>query len=40
MRLPNDVEHDKIDANYKNGVLKLVIGKPEKVEPKKIEIKN
>ncbi|MBW2181373.1 MAG: Hsp20/alpha crystallin family protein [Deltaproteobacteria bacterium] len=40
LRLPNDVEHDKIDANYKDGVLKLVIGKPEKVEPKKIEIKN
>ena len=40
LRLPNDVEHDKIDANYKDGVLKLVIAKPEKVEPKKIEIKS
>ena len=40
LRLPSDVEHDKIDANYKDGVLKLVIPKPEKVEPKKIEIKN
>ena len=40
LRLPSEVEHDKIDANYKDGVLKLVIAKPEKVEPKKIEIKS
>ncbi len=40
LRLPSDVEHDKIDASYKDGVLKLVIPKPEKAEAKKIEIKN
>jgi len=40
LRLPSEVEHDKIDANYKDGVLKLVIQKPEKIEPKKIEIKS
>lgn len=40
LRLPSEVEYDQIDANYKDGVLKLVIAKPEKAEPKKIEIKN
>jgi HSP20 family protein len=38
LRLPREVEYDKIDANYKDGVLKLIIPKPEKVEAKKIEI--
>lgn len=40
LRLPSEVGHDQIDANYKDGVLKLVIPKPEKAEAKKIEIKN
>ena len=40
LRLPSDVEHDNIEANYKDGVLKLVIPKPEKEEAKKIAIKS
>jgi len=40
LRLPGDVKHDKIDASYKDGVLKLVIPKPEKAMAKKIEIKH
>ena len=40
LRLPTDIESDKIDANYKDGVLKVTIPKSEHVEAKKIEIKN
>ncbi len=38
-RMPRDVVADKIDAAYKDGVLKLTVPKSEKEEPKKIEIK-
>jgi len=37
--LPNDVNTDKIDANYENGVLKLFLHKKEEYKPKTIEIK-
>jgi HSP20 family protein len=37
--LPNDVDSDKIDASYKDGVLKLFIHKREEFKPKLIEIK-
>jgi len=37
--LPEDVKSDKIDANFKNGVLTVSLPKTEKPEPKKIEIK-
>ena len=40
MRLPENVEPDKIDAAYKEGVLTITIPKPAPVEAKKIEIKN
>lgn len=40
LRLPGEIEYDKIDASYKDGVLKLVIPKPEKAAAKRIEIKN
>lgn len=36
--LPIDVDPEKIDANYKNGVLKVVIPKPEKQKPKQITV--
>jgi HSP20 family protein len=38
-RMPGKVETDKIDANYKDGVLKVVLPKAEGTETKKIEIK-
>jgi HSP20 family protein len=38
-RIPGKVETDKIDANYKDGVLKVLIPKVEGTETKKIEIK-
>ena len=39
LRLPEDVESDKIDASYKDGVLRITIPKAAKAEPKKIEVK-
>ncbi len=38
-RIPGKVDTDKVDANYKDGVLKLMIPKPEGGETKKIEVK-
>jgi len=38
LRLPNDVKTDEVDANYKDGVLKIVLPKREAVLPKKIEV--
>jgi len=40
MRVPFDVETDKVDATYKDGVLKITLPKSETAKPKKIEIKN
>ena len=37
--LPTAVKADKVDATYKNGVLKLVIPKAEEAKPKAIDIK-
>jgi HSP20 family protein len=38
-RIPGKVETDKIDASYKDGVLKVVLPKAEGTETKKIVIK-
>ena len=37
--LPDEVEADKVEASYKNGVLMLTIPKAEKVQPKLIDVK-
>jgi len=37
--LPDDVEQDKIDAQFKNGLLTLSLPKSPKAQPKRIEIK-
>ena len=37
--IPNEVDVEKIDANYDHGVLKIVIPKAIKKQPKKIEIR-
>jgi len=39
-RMPDGVQSDKIDATYKDGILKLLIPKSETSEAKKIEIKH
>jgi HSP20 family protein len=38
MRLPVEVDPDKVDATYKNGLLTVTLPKSEAVEPKKIEV--
>ena len=37
--LPHDVDPDKINAAYENGVLKLTLNKKDEFKPKLIEIK-
>jgi HSP20 family protein len=39
IRMPAPVNADKIEANYKNGVLTITCPKKEEVKPKAIEIK-
>ncbi|MEE9421173.1 MAG: Hsp20/alpha crystallin family protein [Desulfatiglandaceae bacterium] len=38
-RIPEKVATEKVDASYKDGVLKLTLLKAETSEPKKIEVK-
>ena len=37
--LPSTVDQDRIDANFRNGVLEIELPKAEKAKPKKIEVK-
>ncbi len=37
--LPDDVDPDRVDARYKNGVLHISIERRAAVQPKKIEVK-
>jgi len=37
--LPTNVNHDKIDASYNDGVLKVTLPKAEEAKPKQIEVK-
>ena len=39
VELPYVVDSDKVDATYKNGVLKVVLSRAESDKPKKIAIK-
>lgn len=39
VRLPKDVQSDKIKASYKNGVLKITLPKSEEAKKKEIKIK-
>lgn len=38
--LGQDVDPDKVEAGFKDGVLRVTVPKAEKVRPKKIEIKS
>jgi HSP20 family protein len=37
--LPRDVNHDKVNASYKDGVLRVVLPKSEETKKKEIKIK-
>lgn len=37
--LPEDVDQEHVEANYKNGVLEVKLRKSEKAKPKAIEVK-
>ena len=39
IRLPEHVDREKIEAEYKDGVLKLDIPKIEEAKPKEIKVK-
>jgi HSP20 family protein len=39
VHLPKEVKHDKINASYKNGVLKIVLPKSEEANTKEKKIK-
>jgi len=39
VRLPREVQSDKITASFKNGVLKITLPKPEGAKKKEIKIK-
>ena len=38
-RIPGEIDTDKLDATYKDGILKLVMPKGEASKPKKIKVK-
>ena len=38
--LPTDVDPDKVDAKFKNGILKLKLKKTRESEPARIEVKS
>ncbi len=38
MTLPEDVDPDQVEANYKDGVLHIVVKRKEESRPRKIEI--
>jgi HSP20 family protein len=40
IRLPSEVQSDKVDAKFKNGVLNIVLPKSKESETKKIKVKS
>jgi len=38
IRLPSEIQVDKVNASYKNGVLELVLPKKEESKPKQLKI--
>jgi HSP20 family protein len=40
LALPQDVDADKVDASYREGVLRIVLPKKESAKPKRIELKS
>ena len=38
IRLPSEVDADKVKASYKDGVLNVTLPKPESMQPKQIDV--
>lgn len=38
IRLPSEVDADKVKASYKDGVLNITLPKPESMKPKRIDV--
>ena len=39
MSLPDEVEPSRIEATYRDGVLRIVVPKREAMKPRRIEVK-
>jgi HSP20 family protein len=39
IRLPFHAAEDRVEARFQNGVLRILVGRPEEDKPRKIEIK-
>lgn len=39
IRLPFQARDDRVEARFENGVLRILVGRPEEDKPRKIEIK-
>jgi len=39
IRLPREIQNEKINASYKNGILKITLAKSEEAKKKEIKIK-
>ncbi|MBN1565860.1 MAG: Hsp20/alpha crystallin family protein, partial [Anaerolineae bacterium] len=39
LRLPNTIDAEKVEANFENGVLNIVLPKLPQAQPKRIEVK-
>jgi HSP20 family protein len=37
--LPSDIDQDRIDATYHNGVLRVMVGKAQDSQPRRIEVR-
>jgi hypothetical protein len=38
--LPEDVDPNRVEATYRDGVLQLTLGRREEVQPRRIEVKS
>ena len=38
LTLPSEIDHEKVSAKYKDGVLELILSKKEEKKPKRIEV--
>jgi HSP20 family protein len=39
VEIPVDIDPNKVSAKYRDGIMRITLGKPETAKPKKIDIK-